>query len=77
MFIIDTGHLGLFDLPLNALKMIIGAMSLNYCACMDKLFILNPSFGLKTSWSVVSSMMDHESVEKIIMLKKEKFDVIQ
>lgn len=58
VFIIDTGNMGLLDLPINALKMIIGAMSINYCACMDKVFILNPSFGLKTSWSIVSAMMD-------------------
>lgn len=73
IFIIDTGKMGLFDLPINALKMIIGAMSLNYCATMDKVYILNPSFGLSTSWSIVSAMMDAESAEKITMLKKEKF----
>lgn len=77
VFIIDTGNMGLFDLPINALKMMISAMSLNYCACMDKVYVLNPSFGLKTSWSIVSSMMDSESAEKITMLKKDKFAVIQ
>jgi len=51
-------------------------MSLNYCACMDKLFILNPSFMLNTSWSIISAMMDQESVDKITMLKKDKFKVI-
>ncbi|EAR86555.2 CRAL TRIO domain protein (macronuclear) [Tetrahymena thermophila SB210] len=76
VFIIDTGGMGLFDLPINALKMIIGAMSINYCACMDKVFILNPSFGLNASWSVVSAMMDHESAEKITMLKKDKYPKI-
>lgn len=76
VFIIDTGNMGLFDLPINALKMIIGAMSINYCACMDKVYILNPSFGLKTSWSIVSAMMDQESADKISMLKKEKLPLI-
>jgi len=76
VFIIDTGNMGLFDLPINGLKLIIQTMSLNYCACMDKTYILNPSFGLKTSWSIVSAMMDQESVEKITMLKKDKFNKI-
>ncbi len=58
ILIIDTGGMGIFELPLKALNIMISAMSCNYCACMEKLFILNPSFGLKTSWSVISKMMD-------------------
>ncbi|EGR32613.1 hypothetical protein IMG5_076430 [Ichthyophthirius multifiliis] len=77
ILIIDTGGMGIFDLPLKALNMMIEAMSCNYCACMEKLFILNPSFGLKTSWSVISKMMDQESVDKIQMLKQENITKLQ
>jgi len=31
---------------------------------------------LNTSWSIISAMMDQESVDKITMLKKDKFKVI-
>ena len=65
IMVIDTGGLGLTSLPISGLKLIIGSMSTNYCATMEKMFILNPSFMLNTSWSIIKGFIDPESVEKI------------
>ena len=55
-------------------------MSTNFCASLDKMYILNPSSGLDFSWSVISSMhlinkdfMDSETKEKIEFLNSSKF----
>lgn len=71
--VIDTGCLGLTSFPINAMKVIIDKMSLNYCASMEKMYILNPSFGLKTTWNMIKSFVDPESIEKITMLKPKRY----
>lgn len=73
IMVIDTGGLGLTSLPINGLKLIIGSMSINYCATMDKLYLLNPSFMLNTSWSAIKAFIDPESVEKIQFLKPKEY----
>lgn len=70
IFIIDTKGKGIFDLPLKALGMIIDVMQVNFGGHLEKLFILNPSFGLSTTWSVIEKMIDEEAAQKIKFLKK-------
>lgn len=69
-FVIDTREKGVFDLPLKALGMIIDVMQVNFGGCLEKLYILNPSFGLSTMWSVIEKMIDEEAAAKIKFLKK-------
>lgn len=73
IMLIDTGCLGLTNLPINGLKLIIGSMSVNYCATMEKMFILNPSFGLNASWNMIKGFIDAETVEKIKFLKPKEY----
>jgi hypothetical protein len=40
---------------------------------MDKMYILNPSFGLSSTWNVIKSFIDPESLEKISVLKKKEY----
>lgn len=65
IMVIDTCGLGLTSLPFKALKLIIDIMSINYCANMEKMYILNPSFMLNASWGIIKGFIDPESVEKI------------
>lgn len=60
-FVIDTKEKGVFDLPLKVLNVIIGVMQVNFGGHLEKLYILNPSFGLSTMWSVIEKMIDEEA----------------
>lgn len=51
VFIIDVHDKGLFSLPISALRTIIGTMSTNYCATLERMFIVNPPWILRTAWS--------------------------
>lgn len=62
---IDTCGIGVFGLPLKALGMIISNMQLNYCATLEKMFILNPSTGLSAIWSAIEAFIDEETKAKI------------
>lgn len=77
IFVIDTKNKGIFDLPLKALGVIIDIMQVNFGGHLEKLYILNPSFGLSTTWSVIEKMIDEEAASKIKFLKKNKLDVLQ
>lgn len=65
IMVIDTCGLGLSSLPINGLNLIISCMANTYCATMEKMYLLNPSFILNTSWNIIKSFIDPESVEKI------------
>ena len=58
IIIIDVKERGIFDLPLKGLGVIINVMQFNFSGCLEKMFILNPSFGLNTSWSIIEKMID-------------------
>lgn len=77
IFIIDTKGKGIFDLPLKALGVIIEVMQVNFGGSLERLYILNPSFGLSTTWSVIEKMIDDEAAAKIKFLKKNKIELIQ
>lgn len=53
VFLLETNKMGIFDYPIKALGSIIGTMSTNFCASLDKMYILNPSSGLNFSWGVI------------------------
>ncbi len=77
VLILETGELGVFGLPMNGLGVIIGSMSTYYCATLEKLFILNPSWGLRTAWSVIEGFMDPETAAKIQLVKKSELNKLK
>ncbi|EGR29409.1 hypothetical protein IMG5_156020 [Ichthyophthirius multifiliis] len=74
IFIIDVKEKGIFDLPLKALNIIIQTMQINFGGHLEKMFVLNPSFGLNTSWSIIEKMIDEEAAAKITFAKKGKME---
>lgn len=44
---------------------------------VEKIYIMNPSFGLNTSWSVVSSMIDKKTAKKIGFIRKKEYHKLQ
>ena len=60
-FILDTAEMGISDLPIDVIKKIIGSMSTNFCATLNKMFILNPGFGLRNLWKIVKPFIDEET----------------
>ena len=65
IFIINYGNMSFFDLPIKNLGSIIQMMQLNYGGSLEKMFMLNPSISLSTSWSVVEKFIDSNSAAKI------------
>ncbi|KAL4459508.1 hypothetical protein ABPG74_018121 [Tetrahymena malaccensis] len=77
IFIIDTREKGIFSLPLKALGVIIDTMQVNFGGCLERLYILNPSFGLRNIWSVIEKMIDEEAASKIKFLEKKQLSQMQ
>lgn len=75
--IIETDSMSLFNVPLGHLQGIISTASNNYPESLAKMYILNPSFILRTSWNLVKNMMEAETSDKISILKSDEFDQIQ
>lgn len=61
MFLLETNEIGVFGLPLKALGVVIDTMTVNFAACLEKMFILNPSSGLNFVWSTISGWLDEET----------------
>lgn len=69
VIVLDLHEMGLGSIPIKALGAIIGAMSTNFCATLERMFIINPSGGLKFLWGTVTAFMDDETSDKIRMIK--------
>jgi nicotinamide riboside transporter PnuC len=61
IFMLETNKVGVFGLPLKGLGIIIDCMSVNFCGCLDKMYILNPSSGLDFTWSAIESFIDADT----------------
>lgn len=75
--IIETDGLSLFKVPLGHLQGIIQTASNNYPESLAKMYILNPSFILRTSWNLVKNLMEAETADKISFLQSDDFDQMQ
>jgi CRAL/TRIO domain len=53
VFVLETNKIGVFGLPLKTLGIVIDCMSVNFCGCLDKMYILNPSSGLDFTWGAI------------------------
>lgn len=67
--IYDLSEMSISDLPLTALKGILGKISLNYGGKLYKLWIVNAPKGISTSWKIVSTFLDDVTVEKVNISK--------
>jgi hypothetical protein len=68
--IYDLGGMGLTDLPVNALKSALQAISANYGGRLYKLWMLNSPSSIYFSWKVVKNFLDPVTVDKIHIIKK-------
>ena len=74
IFILDTNKLGVFGLPLYALGVIIDCMSVNFCGCLDKMYILNPSSALNFTWNAITRFIDSNTKDKINFISSKNID---
>lgn len=72
--IYDLGGMGLTDLPINALKSALQAISANYGGRLYKLWMLNAPSSIYFSWKVVKNFLDPVTVDKIHIIKKNTDD---
>ncbi|KRW98377.1 P-loop containing nucleoside triphosphate hydrolase [Pseudocohnilembus persalinus] len=75
--ILDLHGMGLSSIPTKALGAIIGHMSTNFCATLERMYILNPSATINFLWGTVTAFLDDETTDKIRMLKKKELSQIQ
>lgn len=70
----DTKKLGLTKFPFKAIQLCTGCMQVNFCGCLERLYLLNPSSSLNFSWKMISciilfndiiAMADADTLEKI------------
>ncbi|CAD8063213.1 unnamed protein product [Paramecium primaurelia] len=73
VFIMDTKKLGLSKFPFKAIQIATKTMQVNFCGCLDKLYLLNPSSSLSFSWKMVSAVADADTMEKVQMLKPNEY----
>jgi CRAL/TRIO domain len=52
-------------------------MQTNFCGCLEKLFILNPSSSLSFSWKMISALGDPDSMAKISFRKPKEYVKMQ
>lgn len=67
--IYDLAGIGISDIPLTALKDVLGRISLNYGGRLNKLWIVNAPSGVSTTWKIVSTFLDPVTVDKIKISK--------
>lgn len=67
--IYDLSEMSISDIPLTALKGILGRISLNYGGKLHKLWIVNAPKGISTTWKIVSTFLDDVTVEKVNISK--------
>ena len=77
IFLLDTKKIGVFGLPLKTLTKVISTMSLNFCTCLEKMYILNPSNGLEITWGTISVLIDHETRDKISFVSEKNWTKLQ
>jgi hypothetical protein len=71
IFILEANETSVLGLPLKViynssiikgLGVIISCMSVNFCGCLDKMYILNPSSGLNFMWNAIKGFIDPETL---------------
>ncbi|KAM3145542.1 hypothetical protein pb186bvf_002316 [Paramecium bursaria] len=55
VIVLNIDFMGIISLPIGILRKIIEQTSTNFCCLMYRMFIVNPSYTLKTAWRVLSS----------------------
>lgn len=58
---IDIGNKGLTGAPLGLIGTIISTMSKNFCSCLEKMYLVNPSTSLKFMWGTISAFLDEDT----------------
>ncbi len=73
VMIIELNKMSITSLPLKPLGSIIGSMQINFCGRLDKMYMMNPSSGLKFGWKSIKSFIDPDTGEKITFLNETEF----
>jgi hypothetical protein len=77
IILLETQEMSLWDIPIGYIRAVISMTQAHFPSTMHKLYILNPSFILNASWSIVKAMIDPETSDKIAFVKKSKFSELQ
>ena len=65
IILIDIHEKGIMSLPLGMLKSFIINMQINFSGRLEKMFIVNPPWILRKSWSIITGFMEPESANKM------------
>lgn len=68
--IIDLENVSFYQIPVKALKSIVGAMQTNFRGRGYRTYILHASMMFRGSWSVIKQMLDEFTAQKLQFLGK-------
>lgn len=77
IFVMDSKGLGLGSFPFKVIGTTIKTMQLNFCGRLEKLYILNPSSSLNTSWKIIKAFLDKDTAAKISFVKSTEIQQLQ
>lgn len=56
ILIMDVDNLSVFRIPIKVITKIVEATATYFCTRMEYMFLINPSFVLKTGWNLIASI---------------------
>jgi hypothetical protein len=64
ILILDVDNLSVFSIPIKAISKIVECTSTYFCTRMEHMFLINPSFVLKTGWNLITSTTNYNSISR-------------
>lgn len=54
--IVETNDMGFWSFPFDILKKVLEITTSNYQSTLEKLYLMNPSFIMATSWNIIKGI---------------------
>ena len=76
--IMDLADVPLKEIPMKPLKTMMKSLSVFYCCCLYKTYILNPAPIINTLWKMVQFFLDSQTRQKIrFVMGADKSELLQ
>jgi len=72
----DLDGVALNEIPVTALRTILGKVQNNFRGRAYRAYILNAGWVIRGSWYIFSSMLDTTSAQKVVLLGSDYKDVL-
>lgn len=73
IILLDICGKGILNFPFKMLIKLISLTAVNFRNTLFKIFILNPSISLNTSWNIIKGVIDPDTITNINILNSKNF----